>query len=62
LNYNLHEKKINKGILTVGALASPSAIIVPPGVETLSVDYGCDSNCINVTIEHYDFILTQITK
>ena len=37
-----------KGILTVGAFASPSAIIVPPKLESLTVDYGCNSNCINV--------------
>ena len=34
----------------MGAFAAPSGIVIPPKLDSLTVDYGCNSNCINVNI------------
>lgn len=49
------------GILTVGAFTSVNGIIIPPKVDSLTVDYGCNSECINVNYHFRSFIKNLIS-
>ena len=55
----LNEKKVTQNLnhlnlfLIVLADVSPAAIIIPPNIDSLSVDFSCHTDCVNVI--HLDF-------
>jgi hypothetical protein len=50
-------RPIEFGILITGALAVPSAQIIPPKVENMPHDYYCPRKCMDVSIFLFRFYL-----